>query len=134
MPKKRAAAALSMLDCSSSRVRRREPGNGQQSLAAERAFPVLYVLRNIHHHRPGAPGARDLEGGTYGDLELLRIGDEENMLGHRAHHRGHGGLLEGVGTDRSTRDLAGNHDNRYRIRLAIAHWCNSVRSAGPGRD
>ena len=105
---------------------------GRQPLALELALEVLHVLGDVDHHRAGAPGAGDLEGRTYRGLELGRIGHQEDMLGHRAHDRGHRGLLERIGPDGGPGDLPANYDNRYRICHAVAHGCNSVGGTGPG--
>ena len=104
----------------------------QQPLAEENALPVLYVLRDVDDHGPGPAGAGDLEGRAYRGLELHRIGNQEDMLGNRAHDRGNRRLLEGIGANRGGGHLTRNHDNRYRISHAIAHGCNSVRRTGPG--
>src|SRR5207244_13186597 len=71
----------------------------QQPLAEENALPVLYVLRDVYDHGPGPSGPGNLEGRPYRGLELRRIGDQEDMLGNRAHDRGAWRLLEGIGAD-----------------------------------
>src|SRR5438105_3697911 len=72
----------------------------QQPLAEENALPVLYVLRDVDDHGPGPAGAGDLERRAYRGLELRRIGNQEDMLGNRAHDRGDRRLLEGIGANR----------------------------------
>ena len=73
--------------------------NGEGAFPTEHADGGLDVLRNIHHHGAGAARASDLERRAHGGFQACRVGDQEDMLGERAHHRGDGRLLEGVGTE-----------------------------------
>ena len=89
--------------------------NGKDAAALEDALPVLHILRDINDYRSRTAGAGDLERRTDGGLETGRVGDQENVLGDRAHDRGDRGFLEGVGADGRACDLPANHDDRHRI-------------------
>ena len=62
-------------------------------------------------------------------LEPLRVGDQEHVLGDRAHERCHRRLLEGIGADRGGRHLAADHHDRHRIGHAVAHRRDRVGGA-----
>ena len=109
-------------------------GHRQAARALEHALPVLHILRDVENHRSRPPGPGDLEGRAYGSLEFGRVGDEENMLGNRAHDARDRRFLERIGADRAGRDLAANHHDRYGVRHAIANRRDHVRGAGARGD
>jgi hypothetical protein len=102
--------------------------------SVERAAPVLHVLRNVDDHRSRTAGARDLERGSQRGFELGRIGDQEHVLGDRAHDAGNRRFLECIAADRGSRHLTADHHDRHRVRHAIAHRRDGVGRARPGRD
>src|SRR5690606_34498720 len=75
------------------------PRQWKIAAAREVAFPVLHVFRNVDYHGTRPAGSRKLKGGAYRDLEPLRIGHQEDVLGDGAHNRGNGCFLECVGAD-----------------------------------
>ena len=108
--------------------------DGEASRSLEGALPVLDVLWNVDDHgaRPASPG--DLESGSQGRFQPLRIGDQENMLGNRTHDAPHGGLLEGIGTDGRCGHLAADQHDGDRIRHAVTHRRHAVCNAGARSD
>ncbi len=104
-------------------------GQGQQSLAAEFAFPVLDILRNIDDDRAGSPRARKLECAAHRLLELFGLRHEEYVLGDGAHDGRDRGFLERVGADSGRRHLPADDDDGNRVRHAVAHGCDRVRRA-----
>ena len=105
----------------------------QGAFSLERPLPVLYVLRDIDDHRARPPGTGEFEGAADRRLELLGIGDEENVFGDGAHDGGNRRFLEGVGADGGRRDLSADDDQRDRIRHAVADRRDGIGCAGPGR-
>ncbi len=109
-------------------------GNGQHAAALKHPLPVLHVLRHIDDDGTGASGARDLECGADGRLQLRRVGHQEYVLGHGSHDRGYGGFLERIGADRRCGHLAADHDDGDGVRHAITHGRHCVRRTRSGSD
>ena len=109
-------------------------GDGQHTFAVEAAAPVLYVLRYIDDHGAGAARTRDLERRAHRRLEQGRVGDEEDVLGDRAHDGGDRRLLERIRADRSGRHLTTDDDHRDGVGHRVAHRRHSVGGAWPGGD
>ena len=109
------------------------PLERQLALTAKRTLPVLHVLRNVHDDRTGPAAARQFEGAAHSCLELLRVGNEQDMLGNGAHDGRDRRFLERIGADCRTRHLAADDDERDRIRHAVTNRRHRVRGAGTGR-
>ena len=107
--------------------------NRQSTLTSEHHVRVLYILRNVDHHRAGPAGARDLEGGAHRRFQSRRVSHQEHVLGDRAHEGRDRCFLEGIRTDRSARDLTTDHHDRHRVRHAVAdrrHRIGGARTRG----
>ena len=84
------------------------------------------VLRDVDEHRARAAGRGDVERLVDDPRDVLGAGDQEVVLGHR--HRDAGGiaLLEGVGADRSERNLTGDADHRDRVEHGVGERGDDV--------
>jgi len=91
---------------------------------------LLDVLGQVDQDRAGTPGARDVEGLLDGLGEVVDVGDQVAVLDHR-----HGGaddvrFLEGVGTHRRGRHLAGDGHHRDGVQEGGAEPGDQVESPG----
>src|SRR5690606_22668649 len=91
---------------------------------------VGHVLRDIDDHRTGATGLSEIEGllDDFGDL--ARILDDEAVLHDRAGDADHVGLLEGIGADHVTGNLAGNDYHWYGVHVGRCDTGNGIGGAG----
>ena len=79
----------------------------------EHAGPILHILRHVEHHRTRSAGARNLKCGAHRGLELVRVSDQKNMLGDRAHDGRHRRFLKCIRADRRCGDLAADDHNGH---------------------
>jgi hypothetical protein len=71
----------------------------QRPTAREFAFPVLHILRYVDDDRAGPACTRKLERGPDCCFQSLRLRDEKNVFGDRAHDRCDWRFLKGVCTN-----------------------------------
>ena len=92
------------------------------------------VFRNIDQHGAGAARGRNVERLVDDPRDVLGVGDEEVVLGHR--HRDAGGvaLLERVGADCGKRNLAGDAHHRNRIEHGIGERGDDIGCSRAGGD
>ena len=107
-------------------------GQRQRAGAVEHRLRQLHVARDVDHHRTGTAAARQLEGAAHGRLDLVLVGEQEDVLGARRHDVEDRRLLERVGTHRRARHLTADQHHRDRVGLAVAHRRDGVGGAGSG--
>ena len=76
-----------------------------------------YVLWYVHQHRPGTPGACDVERFLYRWSHVFNFHHQEIVLGDGERDSGNVGFLESVPADRRSRHLPGDSHQRHRIHL-----------------
>ncbi len=101
-------------------------GHGQAACASKHAFPVLYVLRHVEHHRPRPAGAGDFERRAHRCFQFGRIGDQEHVLGHGTHDAGYGRFLERIRADGRGGYLTADHHDGHGIGHGIAHRSHHI--------
>ena len=90
---------------------------------------VLGGLRQIHDHRSGTAGTRDVVCLGEHTRNVLRVGDQIGMLGDRVGGTHDVGLLERVGANGVDAHLTGDHDHRDRIHVRVGDGGDHVRGA-----
>jgi hypothetical protein len=109
-------------------------GQRQRPLAAEHRLRQLHVARDVDDHRARPAAARQLEGAAHRRLDLVLVGEQEDVLGAGRHDVEDRRLLEGVGAHRGARHLAADEDDGNRVGLAVAHRRDGVGRARTGGD
>ena len=92
------------------------------------------VLRHVHDHRPGSTGRRHVERLLHVPRDVLGIGHEPVVLGHRHRDPDRVALLERVGADDPVRHLPGDDDDRDRVHVGVTQSGDDVRGPGAARD
>ena len=86
-------------------------------IARPRGAVEGHILGQVHHHRPGTPGAGDVERLFHRHRQVAHVLDEEVVL-DRVARNAHGvALLKGVRADVGARHLPGEHHQRHRIHV-----------------
>jgi len=98
----------------------------KNAFALENAFPILNILRHVDHHRSGPSASRDCKGRPHRHFKLLRILDEKNVFGTRAHEVEYRSFLERVCADGIAGDLSADQHHRNGVRHAISDWSHAV--------
>ena len=98
---------------------------------------LLGALGNVHQHRTRTARAGDVEGLSDTRRDVIRVGHQEGVLGHRHRDTHDVGLLEGIRSDQGgahlTRD--GNHRDRVHVRIGEGgHQVGSPRTRGRHAD
>jgi hypothetical protein len=94
----------------------------------------LDVLRDVDHHRAGAPVGRDVESLVHDRAEAFGVHHQIIMLGTVARDSDGVAFLKGVGADQRGRHLPGEHDHRDRIEQRIGDAGDGVGRAGTRGD
>jgi len=101
---------------------------------AEVDLLVLCRLRDVHEHRSGASGGRDVEGLGHPLRDLGAVLDEEGVLDDRHGRTDDVRLLEGVGPDEGGVDLAGDRHQGNRVHVGVGDRGGQVRGTGTRGD
>ena len=109
------------------------------SLQVDRLVPVgnaerlLHVLRDVHQHRPRAPGARQVERLLHNARNILHVHHQVVVLGDLARDLDDRRLLEPVRPDELPRDLARDGHQGNAVQERIGQSRNEVRGTRPRR-
>ena len=93
---------------------------------------VLHVLRDVHQHRAGAAGRRDMEGRGDRAGDFLRLGHHQVVLGYRHGDAADVRFLERVGAQKRRADLPGDSHHRHRIQVGVRDRGDQVGRARAG--
>ena len=94
----------------------------------------LNVLREVHEHRAGLAGRRDVERLDDDARQVVHVAHEVVVLRDRARDAAGVGFLEGVVADGQGGNLAGERDHRDAVHVGGREAGDDVRGAGAGRD
>ena len=103
-------------------------------IAAPGGFLEGYVLGNIHHHRPGASAARNVEGPLDDRRNFLRRIDQEIVFDDGARDTHRIAFLEGILPDQAGRHLARNNHHRNAIHIGGGNTCDGIGQTRPRGD
>jgi len=95
---------------------------------------VRHVLGNVHQHRAGTSGAREIEGFLQRHRKLGHVAHEEVVLDAGAGDADGVQFLKGVLSDEGCRHLTGDDDQRNRIVISGGDAGDGVARAGAGGD
>ena len=93
----------------------------------------LHVLREVHEHRAGLAGRRDVERLDDDARQVVHVAHEVVVLRDRARDAAGVGLLERVVADGLGGDLAGERDHRDAVHVGGREAGDDVRGAGAAR-
>ena len=107
---------------------------GKVHLRADRRVELHVLFGDVHRdvddHRPGTPGAGDVEGLPDDAREIGRVLDQVAVLDDRQGDAGDVGLLERVETDEVPAHLAGDGHHRHAVHVGVGDGRDQVGGAG----
>lgn len=85
---------------------------------------ILDILRDIHQDRTRTASRRQVERRRNRLWNLIRIRDDEVVLGNRHRHTANICFLEGIGAQEVRAHLASNGHDWNRVQVGIRNWRN----------
>jgi hypothetical protein len=91
------------------------------------------ILRDVHQHRTGSPGARHVERLVDRVRDLARVLDHDRVLHDRHRDAGDVGLLKAVRADQVGAHLSCEEDGRHAVHHGVGDRGHQVGGAGTAR-